>query len=215
VPMRFSLPLPSRGIARAPAPHVATASSATRLAAGLSMHALASTGVFLSLMWHLVEQGESLGAAAAIAGFAGAAQVPGRIASGMVRRLIGGASFLPLLLATQAVALVAVVVVDGTAATTCVFVFGAASGIVTLERATVLVAWYGPATFGAYQGRLGAATSTARAISPFVAEAGHHVASYATVFAIFGGVLALGAWTCRSAARLRAFEPARVMTPVE
>lgn len=206
VPVRFSLPLSDRGHARSPVPRAATPPSATRLAAGLAMHALASTGVFLYLMWHLVEQGETLGAAAAIAGVAGAAQVPGRIVSGPLRRLVGGARFLPLLLATQAVALLGVVVVDGAAAITCVLVFGAASGVMTLERATVLVEWYGRATFGVHQGRLGAATSTARAISPFVVEAGHHVASYAAVFALLAGVLAAGAWTCRSAARLRALE---------
>lgn len=208
VPLRFSLPLPDRRHARSPVPRVATPRSATRLAAGLAMHALASTGVSVYLMWYLVEQGESLGAAAAIAGFAGAAQVPGRLVSGPLRRLVGGATFLPLLLAAQAVALLGAVVFDGSAVTTCVLVFGAASGMMTLERATVLVEWYGRATFGARQGRLAAATSTARAVAPFVVEAGHRVASYAVVFALLAGVLAAGAWTCRSAARLRALEPA-------
>jgi MFS family permease len=206
IPMRFLLPLSNRGHARTPIPRVAAPASATRLAAGLSMHSLASTGVFVYLMWHLVEQGESLGAAAAIAGFAGAAQVPGRIISGPLRRRVGGAAFLPLLLAAQAVALVGIVAFDGGAATACILLFGAANGMMTLERAAVLVDWYGRATFGAHQGRLAAATSAARAVSPFVVEAGHHVASYAVVFGLLGVVLAAGAWTCTSAARVRALE---------
>lgn len=206
VPLRFSLPLSRRGHARTSVAPLAPPPSASRLALGLAMHSLASTGVFIYLMWHLVEQGETQSAAAAVAGFAGAAQVPGRIISGPLRRAIGGASFLPLLLATQAAALFGIVMADGAAATACVLVFGAANGMMTLERATVLVEWYGRATFGAYQGRLGAVTSTARAVSPFVVEAGHRFASYSVVFALLAGALALGAWACVSAARLRRSE---------
>lgn len=206
IPTRLLLPLSNRGRVHAPLRPISAPPSATRLAAGLAMHALASTGVFVYLLWHLVEQGESLAAAAAIAGLAGAAQVPGRVVSGPLRRTVGGAAFLPLLLAAQAIALLGVVVFDDVAATACVLVFGAASGMMTLERATILVEWYGRAAFGAHQGRLAAATSAARALSPFVVEAGHRVASYAAVFAVLGAVLALGAWTCRSAARLRALE---------
>jgi MFS family permease len=208
IPMRFVLPLSNRGHARTPVPHMAAPPSAKRLAIGLAMHSLASTGVFVYLMWHLVEQGATLGVAAAIAGAAGAAQVPGRIVSGPLRRIVGGAAFLPLLLGAQAVALFGVIVFDGAAATVCVLVFGAASGMMTLERATILVDWYGRTTFGAHQGRLAAATNTARAVSPFVVEAGHHVTSYATVFGLLGGVLVIGAWACRSAAGLRALETA-------
>lgn len=208
LPMRFLLPLSNRGQARAPIPRVAAPPSATRLAAGLSMHSLASTGVFVYLMWHLVEQGQSPGTAATIAGVAGAAQVPGRIISGPLRRRVGGAVFLPLLLAAQAGSLLGVVAFDGGVATACILLFGAANGMMTLERATVVIDWYGRATFGAHQGRLAAATSTTRALSPFVVEAGHYFASYAVVFGLLGMVLALGAWTCRSAARVRALETA-------
>lgn len=208
VPLRFSLPLSNRGHARLPIAQIAGLGSATRLALGLALHSLASTGVFVYLMWHLVEQGASVAGAAALAGVAGAAQVPGRLVSGPLRRLVGGPWFLPLLLALQAAALAGVVLTDGALATTCVLVFGAASGMMTLERATIVVEWYGRTTFGAHQGRLAAATSTARAVSPFVVEAGHHVASYTVVFGALAVVLALGAWICRSAARLRALESA-------
>ena len=206
VPARFLLPLPDRGGARPPPARRAPPGSANRLAAGLALHALASTGVFVTLVWHLVERGDTLAGAAALAGAAGAAQIPGRIVSGPLRRLVGPASFLPALLGVQAAALGAAVLADGPLSTAGILVFGAASGTMTLERATVVVEWYGRAGFGAHQGRLAAATGTARAISPFVVEAGHGVASYAAVFAGLSVVLALAAWACRSAARLRARE---------
>ena len=107
-----------------------------------------------------------------------------------------------MLLAAQAAAILgAVLVGTGAAALTLAMVFGAASGMMTLERTTVLVEWYGRAEFGARQGRLAAATSTARALSPFLVEAGHLVLSYAEGFALLGAALALGAWACAAAAR--------------
>lgn len=203
LPLRFLLPLPRRGRIRAQAPRVARTRSETVLATGLALHALASTGVFVYLMWFVVEQGSTLTRAATIAALAGAAQVPGRLASGPLRRAIGGAAFLPALLAVQGVALFGAVAASGPITTGCVLVFGAASGMMTLERATVLVEWYGGATFGARQGRLGAATSTARAVSPFLVEAGHRIATYAAMFAVLGLVLVLSAATCAAAARAR------------
>jgi predicted MFS family arabinose efflux permease len=206
VPTRFALPLSQRPRAPAVAHRIGSLRSARMLAIGLALHALASTGVFVYLVWHLVERGESITAAAAVAGAAGAAQVPGRLFAGSLRRLVGASAFLPVLLLVQAGALFGVVVADGPAATGLVLVFGAASGIMTLERTTLLVEWYGRDTFGAHQGRLAAATSTARALSPFIVEAGHHVASYAAVFGVLALALLLGAWACRLAATIRQIE---------
>jgi sugar phosphate permease len=206
VPMRLLLPLPNRGDGRSPTSESVVPSSVARLAIGLSLHALASTGVFLYLMWHLVERGESVTHAAAVAGFAGAAQVPGRMLAAPLRRLAGGRSILPLLLGVQAVALMGVVLAPSVAANLCVFVFGAASGMMTLERSTLLVEWYGRATFGSHQGRIAAATGLARALAPFIVEAAHVIASYAIVFGLLSAVLGLGAWVCRSALALRVQE---------
>jgi hypothetical protein len=178
------------------------------LAMGLVMHALASTGVFVHLTWYLVERGGSLTGAAAIAGLAGAAQVPGRLLAAPLRWRVGSAAFLPWLLVAQAVALLGLVVAGGVTAMICVVVLGAASGIVTLERAAVLIDWYGRDSFGAHQGRVSAATNTARALSPFVVEAAHQAASYAAVFGALAAVLVIGAWACRSAATLRGLEGA-------
>jgi len=206
LPSRFSLPLSTRGHSRTPIAPLSMPRSANMLAVGLAMYSLASTGVFVYLTWHLVERGESLAGAAAVAGIAGAAQVPGRLLAAPLRRIVGAPGFLPLLLGIQAVALVGVVVASGIPATACVLLLGAASGMMTLERATVLVEWYGRETFGAHQGRLAAATSAARAVSPFVVEAGHQFASYASVFGVLAVALGAGAWICSAAARIRQLE---------
>jgi MFS family permease len=199
VPGRLVLPLPA--LARAPVPTTPAPAlpSERMLAIGLVLHAVASTGVFVSLTWHLVERGDSVAEAAAIAGLAGAAQVPGRLLAGPLRRCIGPAAFLPWLMVVQALATLGVAVADGPIATVCVVALGGASGVVTLERAALLVERYGRETFGARQGRLSAATNTARAIAPFVVEAGHQRASYATMFGALAVSLAVAACACRAA----------------
>ena len=207
LPLRLALPLTGRGVTSAVATVVAPPyRSEALLALGLSAHSFASTGVFVYLMWHLVEGGASPVTAAGIAGLAGAAQVPGRLAVIPFRRVIGGALFLPLLLIVQALALLGVVLGAGALATASVLLFGAASGMMTLERATVLVEWYGRPTFGTRQGRLSSATGVARAVSPFVVEAGHHVASYRVIFGVLALTLIAGAYACVAAARARATE---------
>jgi MFS family permease len=203
IPVRFAVPLPRRHNAAA-APRIRLAEaprSATLLSIGLSLHALASTGAFISLLWFLVERGETAAAAAAIAGLAGAAQVPGRLVGGLLRRALGDRSILAVLLAAQAAGLLGAVVLGGPASIALIMLFGAASGMMTLERTTVLVDWYGRARFGAHQGRLSAATSTARAAAPFLVEAAHHLLSYRAAFAGLAAVLACAAWACAAAAR--------------
>lgn len=215
IPTRFLLPLASRRRAVTVNLHVIAAPSLKRLAVGLSLHSLASTGVFLYLMWHLVEQGKSLASAAALAGLAGAAQVPGRILAAPLRRLArrrSQQSLLVPLLGLQGAALLGAVILPSALATLSVFVFGAANGMMTLERIAVLVDWYGPANFGLQQGRVTLLTGTARAFSPFAVEAGHAAASYSVVFSLLSLGLGLGAWACSSAATFRAREAAECRT---
>jgi MFS family permease len=205
VPARLLLPLSTRSALCGTIAQPAERPRSFRyLAGGLSLYSLASTGVFVYLIWQLVERGESAGAAAAIAGIAGAAQVPGRVLAAPLRRAAGAASFLAILLALQAMALAGIVAGGGVVATGCVFIFGAANGMMTLERATVLVEWYGRSRFGTSQGELSAMTNTARAVAPFAVEVGHTFASYGTVFGVLAVVLAAGAMMCRVAARVQA-----------
>jgi len=95
---------------------------------------------------------------------------------------------------------------SGTSAIMAVLAFGALNGMMTLERASVLLDWYGAATFGARQGRLAAATSTARAVAPFAVAGAHRLASYRLVFAALAVTLTAAAWVCRTAARAREAE---------
>jgi MFS family permease len=217
IPLRFLLPLPSRGVhplrfsllpahqrvQAGTAPLGVRAPAARPLAVGLALQSLASTGVFIYLPWLLVERGESLARAAISAGLAGAAQVPGRLVLGFLARRASSDLLLPSLLASQALALFGVVAFAGSASTVCILVFGASSGAMTIVRATVIIDWYGRQRFGAHQGRLLAVTNTTRAMAPLVVEAAHRVVSYASVFSLLGVALVLGAWTCGSAARRR------------
>ncbi len=207
LPVRYGLPLSERRRAPpSPSPRAPSSRSSRLLEAGVSIQSFAATGVSVYLLWHLVERGTPPATAAGIAGLAGAAQVPGRVAAVPLRRAIGGAVFLPLLLVVQASSLAGVVLGPSGVATASALVFGGASGMMTLERVTVLVEWYGRRSFGARQGQLSFATSIARAVAPLVVELGHHVASYRLVFSALAVALAVGAWLCSAAARARAAE---------
>lgn len=208
IPTRFVLPLPRRAHVRSSIPHLHASRSERRLSVCLALHALASTGVFIYLIGYLVERGDSFGAATTIAGVAGAAQVPGRLIAGPLRRVVGGATFLQVLLVTQAAAVFGFLATDGIVKIALLVVFGGASGMMTLERATVIVEWYGRSAFGLHQGRVASVTNTARALSPFVVEVGHRFVSYAIVFGMLGFVLAISAWIGRTAFGARATEPA-------
>ena len=113
-----------------------------------------------------------------------------------------------MLLVVQALALLGVVLGGGALAAASVLLFGAASGMMTLERALVLVEWYGRTTFGTRQGRLSSATGVARAVAPFIVEAGHHVVSYRVVFGVLALTFVAGAYASVAAARARAAEEA-------
>jgi predicted MFS family arabinose efflux permease len=196
VSTRHLLPLPVRPRLGTPVPKLEPVASARWLARGFGLHALSSTGVFLALTWHFLERGETATASAAIAGAAGAAQVPGRLVAHPLRTRMGAAAFLPALLFAQAVALAVVALASGTPSIIGVIVFGAASGMMTLERAAVLVEWYGRERFGAYQGRIAAVGNAARAAAPFVVEVAHRYLAYGTIFGVLAAGLVAGGWLC-------------------
>jgi MFS family permease len=206
LPARWLLPLPSRPAAPAAegASPLAPSLSATWLAGVFALHALASTAVSLQLVWQRVERGDSLAHAAGVAGLLGAAQVPGRIGVGLLRR--DAAPLLPQLLGLQALALLGIALGPEPVATACVVLFGGASGVMTLERAHVLITWYGRERFGAHNGRLSAAAVLPRAAAPFLVELGHTLASYSALFAALAVALAGSAGCAWVAARVRRAE---------
>jgi MFS family permease len=171
---------------------VAGAPAARLLGAGFALQAFAATGATVCLVWQLVERGETLGAAAALAGLAGAAQVPGRLLLSPLSSALPLRIRLPALLVAQAGALVGIAVFSGPALVVAVMTFGATAGVMTLERATVVVEWFGRESFGAGSGLLASAAALARAGAPFAVELLHGSTSYAGVCGLLAGCLLLG-----------------------
>jgi hypothetical protein len=180
--------------------------AATVLGAAFALHSVASTGATVCLVWHLVERGAALQVAATLAGLAGAAQVPGRLLLGPLQRVVRADMRLPLLFVVQAGALAAMAVASGPALALGVFVFGAANGMTTLDRASVVLEWFGQSSFGARSGQIASFALLARAAAPVSVEALHDTTPYAGVFAllavalVLAGVLALAASRVRCAA---------------
>lgn len=207
------LPPPSGSTPEKQTSGVVGVRSATWLGRAFAIQAFASTGVSIYLVWHQVEHGHTMAAAAVVAGLAGAAQVPGRVLVTMLQHWVSADRRFPLLIALQALALGVVVSSTGVVAMGGVLVFGAIGGMMTLERATIVVLWYGPAGFGARNGTIVAITRTAKAASPVVIAAIHAWASYDTIFAGLGAWLLLGAGCAARAGTARREETRDVSPP--
>jgi len=206
LPVRLALPARIRTApTHGPRPRIAAASSpvANVLGAGFALQTFASTGATVALVWQLVERGEPLATAAMLAGLAGASQVPGRLLLAPLRRAVRTELRLPALFVVQAGALVGLAVASGPALWLAVFCFGAAGGIMTLERATVVLEWFGRDSFGARSGHIASIAFLARAGSPFAVELLHGTTSYAGVFGLLALALVGGGVVVGVAHRLR------------
>lgn len=159
--------------------------------AAFALQAFVATGVAIHLIWHLVELGLAMEAAAASAGLLGAGQVPGRLLRGWLGRPASALKRLPLLLAAQGLALLAVSLGSVHVALPSILAFGAINGALTLERPAVLLARLGDTGFGAANGRLGQALFFAKAVAPFGVEAFHAHVTYTQLFCGLSGVLVL------------------------
>lgn len=169
---------------------VDSTSSARLLSAGFALQSFAATGATLCLVWQLVERGETLEVAAGLAGLAGASQVPGRLLLSPLSSALGTELRLPALLVIQGLALVGIASLHGPALVGAVVTFGASAGVMTLERATVVIEWFGRESFGAGSGQLASSALFARAGAPFAIELMHGSFSYAAVL----GWLAVCVW---------------------
>jgi hypothetical protein len=98
---------------------------------------------------------------------------------------------LPVLLAVQAVALAALAGTSGVPLIAAIVAFGAANGLVTLERATLVAEWFGRERYATINGRVATFSLPARAAAPmtvgFVRQAGAH----ATAFLVLAVLLIL------------------------
>lgn len=194
LPIRLSLPrTPSRPRQReTQASPVGPTPSARLLSAGFALQAFAATGATVCLVWQLVEKGATLEAAAGLAGLAGASQVPGRLLLSPLRHVLSTETRLPLLLVVQGAALVGVAVLTGPALVVALMTFGAAAGVMTLERAAVAIEWFGRERFGAGSGQLASSSLFARAGAPFAVELLHGSLGYARVLGLMAACLLTG-----------------------
>jgi hypothetical protein len=141
--------------------------------------------------------------AAALAGLAGASQVPGRLLLAPLSNVLASELRLPSLLIVQAAALVGIAVLTGPALVVAVTMFGAAAGVMTLERAAIAIEWFGRESFGAGSGQLAASALLARAGAPFAIELLHGSFRYAAVLGLLACCLLLGSVLVGAATRVR------------
>jgi MFS family permease len=207
LPIRLCLPrTPPRVRHHGPLPSTGDGTTFARLlSAGFALQAFAATGATLCLVWQLVERGETLKVAAALAGLAGASQVPGRLLLSPLSSVLPTAIRLPSLLVIQAGALVGIAILTGPALVVAVMVFGAAAGVMTLERAAVVLEWFGRESFGAGNGQLASSSLFARAGAPFAIELLHGTFSYGGVLGLLAVCLVVGSALLGFAARARRF----------
>lgn len=156
------------------------------LGVSLALHSFASAGLGFYLVWHFVERGEGLELSAFVAGLAGASQVAGRAVLGFAP----STSYrLGVVLVVQAAATLGVAWLPAPYSIGAVLLFGAAKGMVTLERPILVLAWYGDRAFGTKSGRLASARLFAKAAAPLCVAWLHLRHGYASIFSGLGVVL--------------------------
>lgn len=184
---------PVRSIDEESASRSAGRSDLVLLAFVFSLHAFASTGLSSFLFPSLIHRGIDAAEASLLAGLAGAAQVPARLAYGPIVRVVPRRARFVVLLTVQAFAIVGIGASDGVARIVAVLAYGATNGLATLERATVPVDWFGVRRYGANGGVLAAGGAFARAGAPLAVASIAGSASYAIAFGALGCALSLAA----------------------
>jgi cyanate permease len=197
IPIRFALPR-QRGVRTKNAVNLQPSARGTRAASLLGvafgLQSFAATGGMLYLTLHFVELGESLSGAALFAGLAGAAQVPGRLLLAPLQKLVGTGLRLPLLFVVQGIALLGIAVAPWPVAALATLLFGAVGGSMTLEKAVVVLEWFGAQNFGTRSGFVASLALVARAAAPLGAELlREFTGNYAGAFCVLALVLVSGA----------------------
>lgn len=153
----------------------------------------ATAAVSVHLIPFLVDRGYSAPLAAAVIGWMGAMQVPGRIVFVPISALLGARWMVASVFFGQAVGLgqIPFIALMGTAVP-FIIVMGASNGMSTLSRATSLAQIFGPRHYGAISGAVALGANGARAIGPVGASLlllG--LGSYPSVFWTLAGSLVL------------------------
>jgi MFS family permease len=142
------------------------------LAAAFFLGTLSQAAVYVHLIPYLAERGYGLSSAATLTGLIGASQVLGRVVVTFLEGRLPRDAVTAGVFALQAVALI-VLIQSRSAVGVLIFVlpFGAASGAVTLARATAVAEFYGPNHYGSIGGVVGMFVTGARTLAPVGAGA--------------------------------------------
>jgi predicted MFS family arabinose efflux permease len=142
------------------------------LAAAFFLGTLSQAAVYVHLIPYLAERGYGLSSAATLTGLIGASQVLGRVVVTFLEGRLPRDAVTAGVFALQAVALI-VLIQSRSAVGVLIFVlpFGAASGAVTLARATAVAEFYGPDHYGSIGGVVGMFVTGARTLAPVGAGA--------------------------------------------
>ncbi|MFO0612105.1 MAG: hypothetical protein U0414_05945 [Polyangiaceae bacterium] len=185
-------------------PNRATSGAGARLlGVGLALQSFAGTGAMLGLIAYLVAMGHALGSAALLTGLAGASQMIGRFLVGPLQRTVRSPLRLPAVFLLQALALVLVVSGSAPLLVGAVVLFGAAAGAMTLERAAIVIEWFGARDFGARSGAFATLALLARAVAPYGVQVLGAAISPRRALLVLAGVLVLGAFFAVGGDRMR------------
>jgi MFS family permease len=185
-----------------PAVHSVAARDALRtrvfwlLAAAFALGTFAWSAITVHLVVMLVEQGHPAAFAALALGIAGISQLPGRLLFGPVVTRFGQRAALPFAFGALAIAL-GLLIANHSRATIVAFavLFGIGAGMMTMLSASAPAALFGPASYGAVSGVLGACINGARALGPLGAAAGvTALGGYMEVAAVLAAALTAAAF---------------------
>jgi nitroreductase len=156
---------------------------------------LASVAAAVHLIPYLAERNVPSATAAAAVGLMGAMQLPGRILYAPIRRRLRPGWAPAAILSMQAAALAGLPWVSGRPGLVLfVTVFGMASGMVTLLRASALAEAFGRSHYGRIGGVVASLTTGARAAGPIAAALAYTaLGQYRPVFLGLAFLLALAA----------------------
>lgn len=137
------------------------------LAVALSLGTLSQAAMYVHLIPYLAERGYGLGSAATLTGLVGASQVLGRVVVTFLEGRLPHNAVTAGIFALQAAALV-VLIGSWSLLGVLMFIltFGAASGAMTISRASSVADFYGPAHYGSIGGVVGMFVTGARTLAP-------------------------------------------------
>lgn len=140
------------------------------LSAAFWLNTLGSGGMTIHLAPYLTDHGYGAGFAASVMGLVGVLALPGRLIFTPLGERVPRALLTAFIFSMQAVALIVLLSLDGTAGVFLFAVlFGIGFGAITPMRAALVAEYYGPAFYGSIAGVLTLFVTAARAGGPLFA----------------------------------------------